>query len=131
MAKTKRRSVQSTARKLARKPFGPWEERDASHFSTWRPAGPKWRPECYVNNRYSVQFSDHETSWGPVLHLWIRRHDDQMPRSWADLQRIKNELVGEQRVAVEVFPEADCLHDSANMAHLWILPEGFILPFTL
>jgi hypothetical protein len=54
-----------------------------------------------------------------------------MVRSWADMQRIKNELVGPERVAVEVFPPVSELVDQANIAHLWVLPEGFALPFSL
>ena len=131
MAKNKGLSKQAELKKLAKKPFGPWETRDVPLDHPMRPRGPRWREGCFVNNRYSVQISDHLTSWGSVVHLWIRRHDNKMPRTWSDLQRIKNELVGEDRVAVEVFPEEEYLHDSANMAHLWVLPEGFILPFTL
>lgn len=123
----------SAIRKLSAKPFGPWErrdtppeamvryERDADHF----------RPYGFLNNRYSVQISDEATDWGLVIHLWIRRHDGEMVRSWADMQRIKNELVGEERVALEVFPATSQLIDNANIAHLWVLPEGFSLPFSL
>ena len=131
MAKTKHRSQRAEIRKLVRKPFGPWEQRLIPLDHPMRPRGPRWRVECYLNNRYSVQISDHETSWGPVIHLWIRRHDESMPRFWSDLQRIKDELIGKDRIAVEVFPEEENLVDEANMSHLWVLPEGFILPFTL
>ena len=133
----KARSTQSRekalVKKLIKKPFGAWEKKlfSATHPERPRLLGPRWREECYLNNRYSVQISDNQTSWGPVIHLWIRRHDDKMPRSWMDLQRIKNELVGEDRVAVEVFPEQTQFVNDANMAHLWVLPEGFVMPFTL
>jgi hypothetical protein len=129
--KKKRLSEKAEMKRMAKKPFGPWEKRDVALVDPMRPRGPRWREDCYVNNRYSVQLSDRETTWGPVIQLWIRRHDDKMPRSWSDLQRIKNEIIGEDRVAVEVFPENFHVHDSANMAHLWVLPKGFILPFTL
>jgi len=118
-------------KKLMKKPFGAWEKRPISTAHPSRPRGPRWREECFLNNRYSVQISDSETRWGSVVHLWIGRHDKTMPRSWMELQRIKNELVGEDRVAVEVFPEQDQFVNEANMAHLWVLPEGFCLPFTL
>jgi len=122
-------------RKLAAKPMTAWERRDAFAVTTaQRPvlaANEQWRRDCYVNNRYSVQLSLVSTGDGEVTHLWIRAHDGSMPRSWRDLQRIKNELVGADRVAVEVFPPDDELVDSANMAHLWVYPPGFILPFRL
>ncbi len=126
--KSRRKAANKT---LAKKPFGPWEKRDISIHHPDRARGPSWREDCYLNNRYSVQISDQETKWGTVVHLWIRRHDGQMPRAWMDLQRIKNELIGENRVAVEVFPAVDNFRNSANMAHLWVLPEGMNLPFTL
>jgi hypothetical protein len=90
-----------------------------------------FRYEGYLNNRYSVQISDEATDWGLVVHLWIQRHDGDMVRSWADMQRIKNELVGPNRVGVEVFPPVKELLDQANIAHIWVMPEGFVLPFTL
>lgn len=119
-------------RRLARQPFGPWEMRVPPQGSRVpMPNVERWRPECFLNNRYSVQISDIATDWGLVAHLWIRRHDGDMARSWADLQRIKNELVGPDRVAVEVFPAETDLVDQANMAHLWCLPAGMSLPFRL
>ena len=85
----------------------------------------------WVNNVYIVQLYWHDTEWGFVEHLLVRRNDGGPVRSWADLQRIKNELAGEDRVAVEVFPARGDLVDQANCYHLWILPEGFALPFGL
>jgi hypothetical protein len=84
-------------------------------------------------NLYAVWVSTVQTAWGLVDHLWIRRHDGQPVRSWTDCQRIKREvlLTGAERAAVEVYPPESELVDSANMYHLWVLPLGFRLPFTL
>jgi len=140
MAKRKHRSPASAQRalvkKLAKEPFGPWEERSFPIDHPMRPkfernSGEQWRAGAYLNNRYSVQLSDVETSIGPVVHIWVRRHDDKPVRSWRELQRIKDELIGEDRVAVEVFPAKSNIVDEANMYHLWVLPEDYILPFTL
>lgn len=134
--KNRAMSERAQMKRLAKKPFGPWEARETPVDHPMRPkfasTGKEfWRPKSFLNNRYAVQFSDVRTDWGVVVHLWIRRHDGTMPRSWSDLQRIKDELVGEDRVAVEVFPDAIRLVDSADMAHLWVLPKDFVLPFTL
>lgn len=135
MGKNRRPSQKAVYRKMAKKPFGPWEERTISVTHPMRPVlmskKEKWREENFLNNRYSVQISDVETDWGEVTHLWIRRHDDEPVRSWKDMQRVKNELVGKERTAVEVFPAESQLTDSANIYHLWVLPEDFVLPFTL
>ncbi len=86
---------------------------------------------AYVNSRYSVQVSFVETAIGKVCHLWIRQHDGEMPRAWSDLQRIKNAIAGPECTAVEVFPPESELVDSANMAHLWVYPPGWVMPFRL
>ncbi len=130
-ARSTKSREKAVVKKLARKPFGPWEVRNIGEYNPERPRGPKWREDCYLNNRYSVQISDNLCSWGTVVHLWIRRHDDTMPRAWMDLQRIKNELVGEDRIAVEVFPAEDQFVSKGNMANRWVSPEGMELPFTL
>ena len=125
----------SEARRLAKKPWQKWEHRDIPVEHQLRPkltnVVEKWRRECSLNNRYSVQVSDYSSAWGNIVHLWIRRHDGAMPNSWSDMQRVKNELIGLDRVAVEIFPPQDDLVDQANMAHIWVLPEDFVLPFTL
>jgi hypothetical protein len=91
----------------------------------------RWAPHVFCNSRYSVQVSHVSTDIGLVTHLWIRRHDQEMSRSWSDMQRIKNELAGSERIAVEVFPAESELVDKANMSHLWVYPEDFVMPFTL
>jgi hypothetical protein len=136
----KARGVSNLAqRRLAREPLGAFERRVISDDSARSvgvmrpclPAGERWRTECFTNNRYSVQISDAVTPWGLVTHLWIRRHDASTVHAWADLQRIKDEVVGSERVAVQVFPARDKLVDAADMYHLWVLPRDMVLPFGL
>jgi hypothetical protein len=87
--------------------------------------------QCWVSPLYSVMEFDVVTAWGPVTHLAIRRHDAKPDIPWMHKQKIKTLLMGAERVAVEVFPAAAELTDSANMYHLFVLPEGFDLPFTI
>lgn len=49
--------------------------------------------------------------------------------SWNEKQRIKNEIFGEDRIAIEVFPEESHLVDVMDCYHLWILPKYYELPF--
>lgn len=51
--------------------------------------------------------------------------------TWAEKQRIKNELFGRERTAIEVFPPVSELVDEAMAYHLWVFPPGTLLPFTL
>lgn len=80
------------------------------------------------NNQFVVMIRDVETTWGIVEHACIKSaSDDDIP--WRDKQRIKNELFGSERIAVEVFPKTSELVDHAMMYHIWVLPDGMELPF--
>ena len=92
-------------------------------------AGPVGDGGGWVNCHYIVQVSTHcFPGYGEVTHLWIRNNDGSTRHDWAELQRIKDELVGKHCVGIEVFPPADKLIDSANMYHLWCWPASRV-PF--
>ncbi|MGG0718703.1 hypothetical protein ABE096_14060 [Robertmurraya massiliosenegalensis] len=79
-------------------------------------------------SNYVVMIRTVETQWGPVEHVCIRNaKSTDIP--WAEKQRIKNEIFGEERVAVEVFPKTSELVDHAMMYHLWVLPDDMTIPF--
>lgn len=81
----------------------------------------------YENNRYVVWTrTDPESG---VLWLSIRRQDRLPIRDWRDLQRIKNDIAGPEREAVELFPAESRLVDTSNQFHLWVAPAGVRLPF--
>ena len=80
------------------------------------------------------------TPWGKVEHATIQIRqgiDDEhflsgngeREISWAVKQEIKNELFGENRVAIEVYPKQKNLVDVCDVYHLWIFPKDFNLPF--
>lgn len=66
-----------------------------------------------------------------ALHLSFHRHDREAVRDWRHFQAIKNEIAGPERTAIEVFPPESQLVDAANEYHLWVLPEGYPLPFVM
>ena len=74
---------------------------------------------------------------GNVEHVTItRKSDDRFFTSdgsgsftWSEKQQIKNELFGENRVAVEVYPPQDRLVDVADVYHLWVFDKKYRLPF--
>lgn len=85
---------------------------------------------AYSNGKYAVMIRTIETEWGTVDHACIRNvASSDIP--WRDKQKIKNELFGQDRTAIEVFPTEEDLVDAANMYHLWIFKKGFKLPFGL
>lgn len=92
-----------------------------------------WRREIeghtiWCNSRYQVM--RRASNDGAVIYLSIKRLDQQPIRNWRDLQRIKNELVGPENEAVEMFPAESRLLDTANQYHLWVCSDPtFCLPF--
>jgi len=86
----------------------------------------------YTNDLFIVTIVPFICEWGPCQHVVMRLKPEAVPLSgltWAAKQRVKDELVGAERVAVEVFPPKSELVDQADAYHLWVLPEGFKLPF--
>ena len=78
----------------------------------------------YRNNRFCVLvYREVATPWGRVERFSIR-NATSTPIPWAELQRIKNDVAGPDRQAVQVFPRQSELVDEANMYHLWVLLEG-------
>jgi len=100
--------------------------RDAVEDNMLRPQ------EMFLNDQYVV-FIDRNPEIAVegmegMIHLSIRRQDRKAVRDWRDFQRIKNELVGAEREAVELYPAESRVVDTANQFHLWVLPEGAIVP---
>lgn len=78
---------------------------------------------------YSAQVLEIEAPWGPARHLIIRRHDDRSTLiSWEVLQQIKNEMLGSDVRAIEIFPIAGEVINEANRRHLWEVPWTVMLP---
>ena len=64
-------------------------------------------------------------------HLRIRRRDGKPVRAtWDVLQRIKNDFLGSDVMAVEVFPATEDVVFEANIRHMFLVPEG-VLPRSL
>lgn len=57
-------------------------------------------------------------------YLSIKRHDRHVVRDWRHLQQIKNEVMGPESEAVELFPAESRIVDEANQYHLWCRPAG-------
>lgn len=72
------------------------------------------------DQKYSVMSRLLRTEWGKVEHVTITaaegvgRSDGSGDIPWAVKMEIKNDLFGEKRVAVEVFPTQDRLWTSAT-----------------
>lgn len=84
----------------------------------------------FLNSRYQVNVYTefNQAPFGRVVWLSIKTRDKQARHDWRDMQRIKNEIVGEQYDAVEIYPAEDKLVDTANQFHLWVFLD-YLLPF--
>lgn len=71
----------------------------------------------WINDTYQVQRREMP---GGMIHLNIRRRDGgPILRDWRHFQQIKNELIGEECEAVELYPAESRLVDTSNKYHLW------------
>jgi len=59
--------------------------------------------------------------------LSIKRNDREAECDWRIWMRIKNELVGPDREAIQVFPALSRVVDTANQFFLWVAPKGYVL----
>lgn len=80
------------------------------------------------NGEYAAITREINTEWGRVIHCAFR-NKNRTEIAWKEKQWLKDSLFGEDRVAIEVFPQKDRLVDAANMYHIWIFEKGFELPF--
>ena len=102
----------------------------------------EWMPEmdrCWMDYErgYSVCSRMINTKqWGNVEHVTISKFDkDGDIRTvggsigWNEKMMIKNELFGEDRFAIEVYPKQDRLVDMADVYHLWVFGKKYDMPF--
>lgn len=92
----------------------------------------EWRKTLrwYASRKYLVQVADkgltqNETGW---LYISIRNEDRSSRHDWREFQDIKNQIAGEERIAIELYPEESRKVDEANQFHLFVLPEGSEIP---
>lgn len=58
-----------------------------------------------------------------MLHINIRRIDGAAIRDWRHFQRIKNQLVGDECEAIELYPAESRLMDQCNKYHLFAVTD--------
>lgn len=87
----------------------------------------------FISEEYQVTMSQpflpKEVGYPRVVHLSVIRLDGEPVHKWSDLQKIKNQLVGSEYEAVEVYPAESRLVDMGNNYHLWVFMEKVRVPF--
>lgn len=72
----------------------------------------------FRNDVYQVQKRED----GDWVSLSIKRIDREPIHDWRDLQEIKNQLLGAEVEAIELYPAESRLVDTANQYFLWATP---------
>src|SRR5262252_9614152 len=70
--------------------------------------------------------------WPPMIHIMIIKRGARRigVDRFAWFQEVKNQVMGENCEAVEIYPAEDRLRDMAHAYHLWGFADGeFRLPF--
>jgi hypothetical protein len=84
---------------------------------------------AYTDKTYLVLVYSQEFYGMAWTHLAVRRHDHKTIRDhWAVLQLIKNQILGPEAEAAELYPAQGRLVDVEHTYHLWS-PIGQIFPF--
>lgn len=90
---------------------------------------------CWVDNDEDICVCSRiiRTQFGNVEHVTITKgtgtNDGTGEISWAMKQQIKNELFGENRFAIEIFPKQKNLVDVCDVYHLWVFDKKVDMPF--
>lgn len=83
--------------------------------------------KIFKNDIYTVHVNDDHPD---IIWLSIKRNDQAPIKDWRDFQEIKNQIVGYENEAVELYPAESRLVDTANQYHLWVIKDPtFRFPF--
>ena len=79
-------------------------------------------------DEHAVYWNKRDHNYDRVRKLAVSRLDGKDGIPWDDLQIIKDDLLGPETTAVEVYPPHDEIIDEVNRRHLWEFPD---CPFSL
>ena len=80
-------------------------------------------------NQYANDMVHAEELQDKCGYISLKRKDKRPINSWQDVQTIKNRLFGIEREAIQIFPAESRMVNIANQYHIFVFPEGYIIPF--
>jgi hypothetical protein len=118
------RQRRRVAQKLFKMPETKFEQIDLSTAKFI----PKGMTRAFRNTRYVVMIYDNSpTSKGEAIRVMVQKHDDSpILNHWSELQRIKDEIFGEEITAIEYYPAKSQLINDHNIYWFWIFSEGVV-----
>lgn len=106
-----------------------------AQVAPWTPFEQATVPEypkevVYMNSRYQVWVRPigQVPGMGRCMELSIKTRDKAPHHDWRDFQRIKNELMGDEAEAIELYPSESRLMDTANQYYLYVFQPGYRVP---
>jgi len=81
--------------------------------------------DIYINDLYLCVVREYQE----CTHLSIKKHDKSPVHNWQHLQQIKNDICGNEREAIELYPAMSRIIDTCNQYHLWVLRERLSIGF--
>ena len=80
--------------------------------------------ETWGNDRYTVNVHYLDGDRDGFVEVGVHNHKRTPHVPWRHLQQIKNEVLGPDREAVQLFPAEDRLVDTANEYWIYVYPVG-------
>lgn len=119
------RNRKQLAKKLYKEavtPFSPVDLAKASFV-------PRGMTRAFKNNRYIVMVYDKTpVTTGFAIKAMIQKIDNTpILGHWSEIQKIKNQIFGEETTAIEYYPAKSKLIDDYNIYWIWVFPEN-VLP---
>jgi len=116
-----RKSVARSMKKIAWSPLQPIKPSERGLKL------PPFATRAFSNNRFVVLINDKApTSAGSATVALVVPNNAGRDVFWRDLQKVKNEIFGEEAVAIQYYPAESKLIDEANVYWLYVYPSGVI-----
>ncbi len=75
----------------------------------------------WLNSRYQVRVVEFQNG---ITYLSLKRVKKEHIHDWREILRVKNEMCGPNREALELYPGMFRVVDTSNQYHLFVMPEG-------
>lgn len=90
----------------------------------YRDGAELWENSRYIAAVYPPQ--KYAEGWPRVVHISFKHVSNVAISDFRDMQAIKNALVGEECMSIQIFPAESQLIDGANQYHLWcFVPDSW------
>lgn len=100
--------------------WGPWEHLEPSQFVHILGQRSGWVREVHAVHRNKIFSVLERKDESGVTHAGIASLSGIRP-TWYEMQRVKDELFGADKTAVEIYPPRSEIVDGSDMFHVWVL----------